>query len=253
MKRYVVLLLLITLPVILLSGSEQAQSIMGNVLAMQQSKSSALDLRLTLIEPNGTTRERRIQTLSRTEDEKTSSLTIFLSPENVRNTRFLTKEEDDGSTSQWIYLPALKRVRRIGSSEEGGSFMGSDFSYTDMASTSYDIDEATHQILEEDEQTYTIVSRPYKRTNYGKHITVVEKNSYIPLLVEFYDLDEKTLLKTLKTLQTATFSGRLMNSDVIMTTVANGHATRLEILQARFDVEIRPGYFTTKFLETGRL
>jgi outer membrane lipoprotein-sorting protein len=253
MKRYPILLLFLLLPSLMLFGSNKAQDIMEQVLKVQQSQSSALDLKLTLIEPSGTTRERRIQTLSQTKDTRVSSVTVFLSPENVRNTRFLSIEEEDGSTSQWIYLPALKRIRRIGTSEEGGSFMGSDFSYADMASTSYDAHEAEHTLLSEDEKTYIILSIPYKPTTYGKHITTVDKATYLPLLVEFYDLDQKTLLKTLKTEQIASIGGRMMASDVRMTTIASGHSTRLEILQARFDMNLPAGYFTTKFLETGRL
>ncbi|NCC64605.1 MAG: outer membrane lipoprotein-sorting protein, partial [Spirochaetia bacterium] len=142
MKRYLILLLLMLSPTFTLFGSNKAQLIMEEVLKMQQSQASALDLKLTLIEQNGTTRERRIQTLSQTKQGRVSSLTVFLSPENVRNTRFLSIEEERGNTSQWIYLPALKRIKSIESTEEGSSFMGSDFSYADMASTSYDADEA---------------------------------------------------------------------------------------------------------------
>lgn len=253
MKRYFILLVVMLIPAFALFGSNNAQSIMAEVLKVQQSQTSALDLKLTLIEPNGTTRERRIQTLSQNIDGRMSSVTVFLAPENVRNTRFLSIEEEDGSNSQWIYLPALKRIRRIGSSEEGGSFMGSDFSYADMASTSYDADEAEHLLLFEDDKTYTILSIPHTSTTYGKHITTVDKATYLPLLVEFYDLDQKTLLKTLKTEQTTSIGGRMMTSEVLMTTIASGHATRLEILQARFDMNLSPLYFTTRFLETGRL
>ena len=126
-----------------------ANEIMTKVLDTQKADSAAMDLKLTLIETNGTQRERRIQTLTKSVGDDTSSITVFLSPESVRNTRFLTKETN-GQSEQYIYLPALKRVKRIAASEEGGSFMGSDFSYADMASTTYDTDEAVHTIIAED-------------------------------------------------------------------------------------------------------
>ncbi|NMA22023.1 MAG: outer membrane lipoprotein-sorting protein [Spirochaetales bacterium] len=235
----------------LLAAPLTANQIMTKVLDTQKSDSAALDLKLTLIETNGTQRERRIQTLSKTVGDNTSTITVFLSPESVRNTRFLSKEVN-GSTEQYIYLPALKRVKRIAASEEGGSFMGSDFSYADMAATTYDTDQAVHTIIAEDAKTYTVQSIPNKKNVYGKNVVIVDKETFLPLRVEFYDLDQRTLLKTLVTEETGVSEGRPIAKVVVMTTVASGHATRLEILQARYDMPISDNYFTQRFLETGR-
>lgn len=235
----------------LFAATLTANQIMTKVIDTQKADSAALDLKLTLIEANGTERERRIQTLSKTVGDDTSSITVFLSPESVRNTRFLSKEVN-GQAEQYIYLPALKRVKRIASSEEGGSFMGSDFSYADMASTTYDTDEAVHTIISEDATTYTVQSIPNKKTTYGKNVVVVDKSTFLPLRVEFYDLDGKTLLKTLVTEEQGYVDARPITKILTMTTVATGHATRLEIVQARYDMPISDNYFTQKFLETGR-
>jgi len=235
----------------LFAASLSANQIMTKVIDTQKADTAALDLKLTLIEANGTQRERRIQTLSKTVGDETSSITVFLSPESVRNTRFFSKEAN-GQTEQYIYLPALKRVKRIASSEEGGSFMGSDFSYADMASTTYDTDEAIHTLIGEDTTTYTVQSVPNKKTVYGKNVVVVDKSNFLPLKVEFYDLDQKTLLKTLVTEQQDYVGTRPITKVLTMTTMATGHATRLEIVQARYDMPISDNYFTQRFLETGR-
>jgi hypothetical protein len=253
MKRTITTLILLLLASSLVWAAMPADQVMAKVMEVQTSDSSALDLKLTLIEPNGQMRERRIQTLSQTKNGLTSSLTVFLSPENVRNTRFLSIEQEGGTNEQWIYLPALKRSRRIGSSEEGGSFMGSDFSYADMASTTYDEKEAEHLLLDEDQTSWRIQSTPFEQKTYGKTITVVQKATYLPLRVEFYDLDGNTLVKTLVTEETGTANGKPITKILTMKTEASGHATRLEILQARFDAPLSSGYFTLKFLETGRL
>lgn len=253
MKRMFTSLILVLFTCSLVLAAVPAGHVMAKVMEIQSSDTSALDLRLTLIEPNGQMRERRIQTLSQTKEGLTSSLTVFLSPENVRNTRFLSIEQQGGRTEQWIYLPALKRSRRIGSSEEGGSFMGSDFSYSDMASTTYDEKEADHLLLDEDATSWRIQSTPFAQKTYGKTITVVEKATYLPLRVEFYDLDGKTLVKTLVTEETDTVEGKPITKILTMKTEASGHATRLEMLQTRFEIPLSSGYFTLKFLETGRL
>lgn len=252
MKRTIFTVALIVLvSTTLFAAPLTANEIMTKVLDTQKADSAAMDLKLTLIETNGTQRERRIQTLTKTVGDDTSSITVFLSPESVRNTRFLTKETN-GQSEQYIYLPALKRVKRIASSEEGGSFMGSDFSYADMASTTYDTDEAVHTIIAEDGDTYTVQSVPNKKNVYGKNVVVVNKANFLPLRVEFYDLDGKTLLKTLVTEQQDYVGSRPITKVMVMTTVASGHATRIEILQARYDMPISDNYFTLKYLETGR-
>ena len=252
MKRIpLIVLIALVLTSSLFAASLTADQIISKVIDTQKSDSAALDLKLTLIEPNGTQRERRIQTLSKTIDGNTNTITVFLAPESVRNTRFLSKESN-GNTEQYIYLPALKRSKRIAASEEGGSFMGSDFSYADMASTTYDTDQAVHKLIKEDATTYTIESTPNKKTVYGKNIVVVDKKNFLPVRVEFYDLDGRTLLKTLVTHEVGMEDGRHITKVLVMTTVATGHATRLEIVQARYDMPISDNYFTQRFLETGR-
>ena len=130
--------------------------------------------------------------------------------------------------------------------------MGSDFSYADMASTTYEADEATHTLLSETETTYTVRSVPFDTTTYGKTETTVDKKTYLPLQVDFYAKDGTTLEKQLKTEQIDQINGRWVPKVITMTTVASGHSTRLEIMQAQYDIAMNSNYFTTRFLETGR-
>ena len=253
MKKTIPILLTLVLILLLpLTAAPQPQEIMDKVMEMQSSNSSAMDLELTLIDSGGQERTRRLQTLSLTEDGKTSSITVFLSPSSVKNTRFLAVENDQDKTDQWIYLPALKRVKRIAANEEGGSFMGSDFSYADMASTTYDADEATHTLLGETATTYTVRSVPFNSTTYGKTETTVDKDTYLPLQVNFYAKDGSTLEKQLVTQQIEQMDGKWIPKIITMTTIASGHSTRIEILQAQYDIAMNSNYFTTRFLETGR-
>ncbi len=238
-------------------AEETGPSIMQRVMDAQSADSSAMDIRLTLIEPSGESRERRIQTLTMTEDNLTNTITVFLSPASVKNTRFLTRQRSDGADDQWIFLPALGRIKRIAASEGGGSFMGSDFTYADMASTTYDTDEATHTLLRSEvidgRDAYVIESIPVTASDYGKTIIWVDQNTDLPLKVEFYDTDRSTVVKVLKTDDIAQTDGRWITRSITMTTLATGHSTRIEILQAKYDIPMNSGYFTTTFLETGRV
>ncbi len=254
MKRFISLFSILCLGCSLaIFSSPTADQIMEQVLEKQSASSSALDIRLTLIDRSGSSRERRLQTLSTTKDGRTSTLTVFLSPESVRNTRFLSIEGTDGNTEQWIFLPSLKRIRKIAGTEEAGSFMGSDFSYSDMASTTYDTGQADHHLISEDSTSYTVESIPHEVKAYGKTITIVDRETYLPLEVQFYEHDGNTIVKTLTTEAIDMLSGRPVSTTMVMKTHSSSHTTRLEILQASYDIPLPEGYFTTRFLETGRL
>lgn len=253
MKKTLPFIVIVSLMLLVkLTAAPLPQEIMDKVMEVQSSTSSAMDLALTLIDPSGQERTRRLQTLSLTENDRTSSITVFLSPSSVKNTRFLAVENEQGKTDQWIYLPALKRVKRIAANEEGGSFMGSDFSYADMASTTYDADEATHTLLEETDTLYKVRSVPFDTTTYGKTETTVDKATFLPLQVDFYAKDGVTLEKQLLTKETEQINGRWIPKVITMTTISSGHSTRIEIIQAQYDIAMNSNYFTTRFLETGR-
>ena len=119
-KVLAILTLLLLLPSLLMA-KETANEIMQKVMDVQESNSAAMDIRFSLIDSKGEERERRIQTLALKDKGLTSTITVFLSPASVRNTRFLTRERADGGDDQWIFLPALGRVKRIAASEGGGS------------------------------------------------------------------------------------------------------------------------------------
>lgn len=257
LRTIMTLMVLLALLPWTLGAQESAESIMQKVMDIQAADSSAMDIRLTLIDAKGEARERRIQTLTLTEGGLTNTITVFLSPASVKNTRFLTRERSDGTDDQWIFLPALGRVKRIAASEGGGSFMGSDFTYADMASTTYDTAEATHSLLGEEEvdgrAAFKLRSIPHTTTAYVQTIIWVDKAHYLPLKVEFYEKDDQTVSKVLTTDDIASIDGRWTTKSVTMSTVATGHSTRIEILQAKYDIPMNSGYFTTTFLETGRL
>ncbi len=232
-------------------------SIMQKVTDAQTGTSSAIDIRMTLIDSKGEERERRIQTLSLTDTGIRKTITVFLTPASVRNTRFLSIEKTSGGDDQWIYLPALGKVKRIAATETGGSFMGSDFTYADMASTSYDATEAIHIIVRQETYAgrtcYVVESTPLKSSDYAKTITWVDTERHVAMKVEFYGSDANTMLKMLTSESVESIEGRWLAKKMTMQTLATGHRTVIEILQAKFNMPLNSSYFTVSFLETGRL
>jgi hypothetical protein len=82
--------------------------------------------------------------------EDVHTLLFFLAPADVKDTGLLTHDHDDPARDddQWLYLPALKKTKRIATGDKSGSFMGSDFSYADL--TKHDIDRYDYQLLGEE-------------------------------------------------------------------------------------------------------
>ncbi len=126
------------------------------------------------------------------------SLLLFQTPRDVKDTTFLThshKTRDD----QWLYLPALKRVKRISSSSKGGSFMGSEFSYEDMSSP--ELEKYTYKYIRDDKYkgrpVFVIERLPKdKRSLYSKNLMWIDQKQYIPWKIQYYNR-RGTHLKTL--------------------------------------------------------
>lgn len=122
----------------------------------------------------------------------------FLWPADVKGTRMLTwahKRDDD---DQWLYLPAIKRTKRISSSNKSGSFMGSEFSYEDLGSQ--EVEKFTHTFLEDttlgDREVWKMKRVPADaRSGYARQLLWIDKQYMNPLKIEYYDRKNE-LLKT---------------------------------------------------------
>ena len=143
-------------------------------------------------------REIRSKTLEGAEDgDKT--LIVFDKPRDVKGTALLTYTHKVGDDDQWLYLPALKRVKRIASNNKSGPFMGSEFAFEDM--TSQEVEKYTYKYLRDEElggKAQFVVERyPVdKKSGYTRQIVWVDQAEYIVHKVEFYDRKSE-LLKTL--------------------------------------------------------
>jgi outer membrane lipoprotein-sorting protein len=141
----------------------------------------------------------RIKTLE-VEGDGDKSLSIFDNPRDVKGTAFLTLSHKTGDDDQWLYLPALKRVKRISSRNKSGSFMGSEFSYEDIASQ--EVEKYTYRWLRDEilDGRECFISERYpvdkKNSGYSRMVSWMDKEAYRPFKVEYYDR-KNALLKTL--------------------------------------------------------
>lgn len=257
MKKYLSILIFTTMMVTALAA-QTGSEIMQRVSDEREVNSSALDIQMTLIDNDGSTGTRRIQTLILNDNGLTKTITLFLEPASVRNTRFLTLENEGRADDQWIFLPSLRKVKRIASGEKDGSFMGSDFSYSDMGSSGSSVDDSTHTILKVEDyngrKCFVVESIPRAGTDntYGKYVSWVDKISWLTLKVEFYSKDRRTQIKELNSENISNENGHWIAKKITMETLESGHKTVLEIKQVKYDIPLNSGFFTTIFLETGR-
>ncbi|MEE9206984.1 MAG: outer membrane lipoprotein-sorting protein [Gemmatimonadota bacterium] len=143
-------------------------------------------------------RELRSRTLE-VEGDGDKSLVIFDRPRDIEGTAFLTFSHSTGNDDQWLYLPAVKRVKRISTSNKSGPFMGSEFSYEDISSQ--EVDEYTYRFLRDDTLNGVAVhiteAVPVdKNSGYTKQIVWRDQEHLRPLKIEFFDR-KQALLKTL--------------------------------------------------------
>ncbi len=128
------------------------------------------------------------------------SLSLFKEPRDVSGTAMLTFSHGVELDDQWLYLPALKRVKRISSKNQSGPFMGSEFAFEDLGSQ--EVEKYTYRYLREeacgDNMQCTVSERipAYENSGYKRQIIWIDKAEYRPIRIEFYDRKD-ALLKTL--------------------------------------------------------
>ena len=158
------------------------------------------NITMTLRNRHGESSERRMRTRTmEQQDDGDKSLIIFENPGDVKGTSFLSFTHKTGSDDQWLYLPALKRVKRIASNNKSGPFMGSEFAYEDISSQ--EVEKYTYRFTGEeslDGRNHFVVERDPvdPKSGYSRQLAWLDTEEYRVWKVEFYDRGG-SLLKTL--------------------------------------------------------
>lgn len=130
------------------------------------------------------------------QDDGDKGLSIFDEPRDVKGTAFLSFTHIEGNDDQWLYLPALKRVKRISSSNKSGPWMGSEFANEDL--TSFEIAKYKYKFLRDDvidgDKVFVSEMYPqYKNSGYNKVIVWVDQDHYRVRKIEYFDTHNKPL------------------------------------------------------------
>ncbi len=196
------------------------------------------DMVMTLKDRRGrkTTRYIRIRTLEMPDDGD-RSLSIFDEPADVKGTAMLTWSHGLKPDDQWLYLPALKRVKRINSRNKSGPFMGSEFAFEDLGSQ--EVEKYHYRFLREepcdDSQCFVVERTPaYTYSGYTRQVVWIDKNGYRLRKVDYYDR-KNAPLKTLTVSGYRQYLEHYWRPDRMeMVNHQNGKSTLLEWKNYRF-------------------
>jgi len=158
------------------------------------------------------------------------SLIVFLYPMDIKDTKLLSYEKIGKDDQQWLYLPALKRVKRISSRNKSGSFMASEFSYEDIASQNYRNYRyrGDAKTVSKNGKSYLRVERVPKdaHSGYSRQVVYIDPKSYLARYGEYYDRN-KRLLKKVSFLKYRKIRGIDRIAKMEMKNVQNGKSTLL--------------------------
>jgi hypothetical protein len=237
-----------------------AREIMERNFHASKIKSLKTDSTMELVASGGGKRERRSTTVLKLQPNGVDSklLVRFSSPADIKGTAFLQVEHIEGEDDQWIYLPALKKSRRLVANNKKDSFVGSDFSYGDISLPNVDL--YRHALLRSEpwdrQDCYVVESVPIDDTvksnsGYSKKLSWIRKDNFIEAKVEYHDLSGRHL-KTQVTSnhkQVQTDPARSFALYREMVNHQTGHKTVLRFDDADSSVNTPDDTFSTRYLE----
>ena len=236
------------------------REIMSKVTEARKPDGTEAVVKMTVIEPNGTKREREISMATKLYDggQTEKRLYRFLSPADVKGTGILVFDYVSKADDIWIYMPAMRKTRRVVSSERSKSFMGSDFSYGDLNIPA--LDEFDYNMVKEEDvggdKCWVIDVVPKskdtaKAEGYDKKTYWVSQKTYTVRKGMFIDLEGKPF-KELKTEDVKLLDPKKQRYRAMRMEMVNkktGRKSVFESVKVSFAPDAKDEYFTTRYLE----
>ena len=234
-------------------GLEIAKEIKARDLGWGDSQS---DLTMILRDRKGREVVREMSSKSlEVEGDGDKGLTVFSTPLDVKGTAFLSFSHIVGDDDQWLYLPALKRVKRIASRNKSGPFLGSEFAFEDLSS--FEVEKNTYKYLRDeacgDLTCYVVEMDPVdKFSGYTRVVAWIDQDHYRVQKIDFYDRRD-TLLKTLTIEGYQLYKDKYWRADKqMMVNHKNGKSTDILVKNIQFDTGLTDADFNEKKLARAR-
>lgn len=207
---------------------------------------------MVLVDKNGKKRSRSFISKRKMEGELEQQLLRFTAPADIDGTGFLTIEKPGWETEQFLYLPALKRTRRIVSSQKGHRFVNSDLTYEDMER--HPVDDYEYRLVGSETikniDCYILESRPKKGTEsqYSLIISRISKDSLLGILVHYFDKKGKHF-KTYKVLKVDRIQGIWTEALAMVEDFQRGHKTYMKLESITYNTQINADEISRRGLE----
>lgn len=245
-----------------LADDPKARAIMEKADARDEGDNKTSDMEMILIDRRGNKRIRKLRSMDKNSGDDAYRIMFFLKPADVRNTGFLTYDYDDESRDddQWLYLPALKKSKRISTSDKSGSFMGSDFTYSDMTDRNLDDYDYTlkKEMVVNGNKVWVIESIPrtekvIKETGSLKGLNFVRQDNYVVIRsISWEKKGKKLKFMDMKGLEL--IDGIWTTTEIHMTTKKGKkteHKTILKFTNIKYNQNLDKNLFSVRRLEKG--
>ena len=210
------------------------------------------EMKLTSISADGKSKEQVLTSTSKTINGKSHALARFSAPAGVSGVAVLTIAGDQGQGDDVsLYLPKLKRVRKVAKSDRGKAFMDTDFSYADIGSNGTR-DEDTKRLEDskiEGRDCFVLEGKGDDSSPYGQVKMFVDKQTWVPMQVEYSDKAGKPL-KRYRTIKLKQFKDRVLAAESVMENLQSGTKTQMTLLKLE-DSTLGDEAFTDRALERG--
>lgn len=235
-------------------------AIVKKSLSVNKVMDSTSDATFTLINKDGQERVRKTFGVSKLEanGEDNMRMTRFMAPADVKGTVSLLIEHSAGDDDIWIYLPALKKVRRLVSSNKRDSFVGTDFSYGDVIG--HKVGEWNYKLLREEQadgaDCYVIEATPKSdevrdNSGYSKRVLWIRKDNNFAIKGDLWDEAGEPVKKfhmtELKEVDPARHKWQAMKLEA--ENLQSGHKTIISFENFKVNQKVRDDFFTTRYME----
>lgn len=246
--------------------AEDAASIVDKSVSITPPEFTMTNISFQFFDKNGKLeRDLVVDQYGRNRADLVETVFAFVADADIKNTRLLQAEKKGKQDDKWIFLPSVGTARRVSSAERQKSFVGSEFAYDDMSLRPADLD--THTMINENVSkkvaatTYScwqIESVPIKKADsgYSKRVQFIDKKTYLPVYVEYYDR-KGALLKvcSIEEIRTGTgVTGKTypIRSKVRMENKQNGRTTLVTLKKQTIDKPVPEKTFTQGWLVSGK-
>lgn len=236
-----------------------AAEIMSKNLAATKVRDSTSTATFTMTSRDGDTRRRSATGYTKLQANQQDNMRSvrFTAPADISGTATLMVEHSDRDDDLWVYLPALKKVRRLSAANKKDSFVGTDFSYGDIMG--HKVDDWTHRLVREETidntPCYVIESLPKSdlvkaNSGYGRRVTWVRKDNFVTARGEAWDVAGQLLKRTsFSDIRGVGAAGRWQPMHMTAENLQTGHKTVIDFTQYSADQNLGDQYFTSRYLE----